>query len=47
MKCLRCQHENAPRMKFCGECGTPLTVASSTAPSYADLKSQVEGPEES
>ena len=42
MHCPRCQHENAPTMKFCGECGTPLTVASSTARSYADLKSQVE-----
>ena len=42
MRCPRCQHENAPRIKFCGACGTPLTVASSTAPSYADLKSQVE-----
>ena len=42
MACPRCQHENAARMKFCGECGTPLTVASSTARSYADLKREVE-----
>ena len=42
MRCPRCQHENPRGQKFCGECGTPLTVASSTARSYADLKSQVE-----
>jgi len=24
MKCLRCQHENAPSSKFCLECGVPL-----------------------
>src|SRR5262249_12927188 len=24
MKCLRCQHENAPGSKFCLECGAPL-----------------------
>ena len=42
MRCPRCQHENAPRMNFCGACGTPLTVASSTARSYADLKREVE-----
>ena len=41
MKCLRCQHENAPRMKFCGECGTPLTANPSgpSAPSDAELTS--------
>jgi zinc-ribbon domain len=39
MKCLRCQHENAPGMKFCGECGTPLTAnpSSPPAPSYAEV----------
>jgi hypothetical protein len=39
MKCLRCQHENAPRIKFCGECGTPLTANPSgpPAPSYAEV----------
>ena len=26
MKCPRCQHENAPRMKFCGECGARLAA---------------------
>ncbi|HTS54933.1 MAG TPA: adenylate/guanylate cyclase domain-containing protein [Burkholderiales bacterium] len=26
MKCLRCQHENAPAQKFCGECGTALST---------------------
>ena len=24
MKCLRCQHENSPGQKFCGECGARL-----------------------
>ncbi len=26
MDCPRCQHENLPTMKFCGECGARLTV---------------------
>ncbi len=26
MKCPRCQHENLPSMKFCGECGARLTA---------------------
>src|SRR5262245_982336 len=26
MKCLRCQHENAPGQKFCGECGARLAA---------------------
>jgi two-component system, NtrC family, sensor kinase len=41
MHCPRCQHENAPRIKFCGECGTPLTTNPSgpPAPSYAEITS--------
>src|SRR5262245_57724829 len=39
MHCPRCQHENAPTMKFCGECGGPL---GSTTPSYPDLKTDVD-----
>ena len=27
MNCPRCQHENLPAMKFCGECGAPLAAA--------------------
>src|SRR5688572_33410451 len=27
MKCPRCQYENLPAQKFCGECGTRLAVA--------------------
>ena len=41
MKCPRCQHENLPRMKFCGECGTPLQRpegGAQPAPSYADVQ---------
>ena len=38
MKCLRCQHENAPRMKFCGECGTPLTANPSGPPAPSDAE---------
>src|SRR5262249_15400273 len=26
MRCPQCGHENAAEMKFCGECGTRLTV---------------------
>jgi class 3 adenylate cyclase len=26
MQCPRCQHENPPRMKFCGECAAPLAA---------------------
>jgi class 3 adenylate cyclase/tetratricopeptide (TPR) repeat protein len=29
MQCSRCQHENPPAQKFCGECGTPLPRACS------------------
>jgi class 3 adenylate cyclase/tetratricopeptide (TPR) repeat protein len=29
MHCPRCQRENAPRMKFCGECGARLAAACS------------------
>src|SRR5262245_33138168 len=42
MRCPRCQHENATTMKFCGECGTPLTAAnpsSRPALSYAAIAS--------
>jgi hypothetical protein len=42
MRCPRCQHENAPTMKFCGECGNPCNGVSPTAQSYADLRSEVE-----
>ena len=41
MLCPRCQHENSPGQKFCGECGSPLLrPATSGAPesSYADLE---------
>src|SRR5262249_26108301 len=41
MTCPRCQQENLPAMKFCGECGTPLKNpegGAQPAPSYADLK---------
>jgi len=26
MTCPRCQHENPPAQKFCGECGTRLAA---------------------
>jgi hypothetical protein len=41
MQCARCQHENAPRIKFCGECGTPLTAnpSGSPPPSHAEVTS--------
>ena len=39
MKGTRCQHENAPTMKFCGECGAPLRP---NTPSYPDPKGEVE-----
>src|SRR5215813_14244944 len=41
MTCPRCQQENLPTMKFCGECGTPLERhqgGAQPAPSYADLQ---------
>jgi GAF domain-containing protein len=40
VNCSRCQHENHPQAKFCGECGTPLTAAhpsSPPTPSYAEV----------
>src|SRR5215813_1685888 len=40
MQCPQCQHENASAMKFCGECGTPLTAANQNSPparSYAEV----------
>jgi class 3 adenylate cyclase/tetratricopeptide (TPR) repeat protein len=30
MMCLRCQHENAPGQKFCGECGARLSAGCSS-----------------
>jgi two-component system, NtrC family, sensor kinase len=44
MECPRCQHENRPQATFCEACGTPLTAnpRGPTAPSYADLSSEVE-----
>ena len=27
MQCPRCQHDNPPGMKFCGECAAPLAAA--------------------
>jgi hypothetical protein len=41
MQCPRCQHENAPRMNFCGVCGTPLTANPNAppGPSYAEITS--------
>jgi two-component system, NtrC family, sensor kinase len=41
MQCPRCQHENAPTLKFCGECGAPLTANPSgpPAPSYVEITS--------
>ena len=27
MKCARCQHDNPPDQKFCGECGAPLVLS--------------------
>jgi hypothetical protein len=39
MQCPWCQHENAPRMNFCGACGTPLTANPSDppAPKFVEL----------
>jgi Double zinc ribbon len=42
MQCPRCQHENLPEQKFCGECGTPVIGAAPARP-YADLKDENEG----
>jgi signal transduction histidine kinase/putative methionine-R-sulfoxide reductase with GAF domain len=42
MQCPRCQHENPPGQKFCGECGTPAIGATSARP-YADLNNEIEG----
>jgi two-component system, NtrC family, sensor kinase len=41
MQCPQCQHENPTSMKFCGECGTPLSrsnTSGSPGASYADLE---------
>jgi hypothetical protein len=41
MQCPRCQQENRPRQRFCGECGTTLQRSADTAqrlPSYADIQ---------
>jgi GAF domain-containing protein len=42
MRCPRCQHENRPQAKFCEECGSPFKAASPTAPTYAELKTELE-----
>ena len=31
MRCSRCEFNNPPGMKFCGQCATPLTTAPSMA----------------
>jgi signal transduction histidine kinase len=41
MQCPRCQHENRPTQRFCGECGTTLQRSADSAqplPSYADMQ---------
>jgi signal transduction histidine kinase len=41
MHCPRCQHDNPPRQKFCGECGTLLPRSAESAlrePSYTDIQ---------
>src|SRR5215831_2949165 len=41
MQCLRCERQNLPHQKFCGDCGTPLQHLAGTtqsAPSYTDLQ---------
>ena len=42
MPCPRCQHENRPQAKFCEECASPISKASSTPRSDADAKGEVE-----
>src|SRR5215831_20233165 len=42
MECPRCQQENRPAQKFCGECGTPLHSAGAPAASLADLRAEIE-----
>jgi len=36
MRCSNCQAENPPEFKFCGECGTPLTVKTRTRRAESD-----------
>src|SRR5262245_12326828 len=41
MKCPRCQQENPPGQRFCGDCGTPLQLPGATArlaTSYGDVQ---------
>ena len=38
MKCPRCQHENPPTQKFCGECGAKL-AAEAGPPTFASPES--------
>jgi len=41
MQCPRCQHENRPTQRFCGECGTTLQRSADSAQrlrSYADMQ---------
>ena len=46
MQCLRCEHENSPKAKFCEACGTPLARPNQGGPpaavSCADLQREVE-----
>ena len=42
MKCARCQQNNPPAQKFCGECGTPLSGAGAPTASDADLRAEIE-----
>ena len=42
MQCPRCQHENPSQAKFCLECGAPLSDATATEGSFAELRAEIE-----
>src|SRR5215510_5213498 len=46
MRCLSCQFDNPPAMKFCGQCGTALTAPSPPGADTAGDAAQLSRPPE-
>src|SRR5262245_19191884 len=41
MECPRCQQDNPPSLKFCGDCGASLRSAGAPVAAIADLQAEI------